>query len=107
MASASAIPATQAAVARVSVPEMANASITNASAARSQVVLMWENIASFLDVQGSVPVLRMASVIWRLESAYVLKDGLETIVARLTAQEHLSVPAMEAAVIPIQEGTML
>ena len=104
MAFASAIPATQGVVARVSAPGMANVSTTSVSAARSQVMLIWENIVSFRDVQGSAPVLKTASVTRILRGAYAPKDGLEMIAVRLTVQENLSVLAMEAAAIPIQEG---
>ena len=106
MESASAIPVTRAAVVRVSAPDMENASITNATAARSQEMLTWGNTVSCPDVQDSAQALITASVTWRLRNVSVLKDGLETIVVHLTAQENQSVLDMEAAAIPTQEGTM-
>ena len=59
---------------------------------------------SFQDVQGSAPVLKTASVTRALRGAYAPKDGLGMIAVHLTVQENLSVLAMGAAVIPIQEG---
>lgn len=104
MASASVILVTQAAVARVSVLDMANVLTTNVIVVRNQVTRIWENTASCQDVQDSVLVQITASVTQRLKSVYAPKDGLVMIVAHLTVQENPSVLAMEAAAILIQEG---
>lgn len=104
MASASAILATRAAVARVSAPDMENVSTINVIATNGQAVLIRENTASCPDAQASVPALITASVIWKLRSVYALKDGPVMIAVRPTVLETPSVLAMEAAATPIQEG---
>ena len=101
-----AIPATQEADARVSAPAMENVSTTNATAVRSQAVLIWGNTASCQGAQGSVQVRITASATRKLRSVYVLRGGQEMTVAHLTVQENQFVPAMEAAVIPTQEGVI-
>lgn len=97
------IPASLVVDARVSVPGLENASITNVTAVKNQVMHIWENIANCRDVQASVPALIMVFVTQILRNAYALKDGLGTIVVHQTAQEHQSVLATEAVAIRIQD----
>ena len=89
--------------ARVNVPGLENALMTNVTAAKSQVLLIWGNTASCRVVQASVPALIMVSATRILRNVYAHKDGPGTIVARQTAQEHQSVLAMEAVAIQIQD----
>ena len=88
--------------ARVSVLGLENASMTNVTAAKSQVLLIWGNTASCRVVRASVPALIMVFVTWILRHVYAHKDGPGTIVTRQTAQEHQPVLVTEAAVIQIQ-----
>ena len=96
------IPASLVVDARVSVLGLENALTTNATAAKNQVVLIWENTVNCRAAQASVPALIMVSVTQMLRNAYAPKDGLGTIVVRQTAQEHQSVLATEAVAIRIQ-----
>lgn len=88
--------------AKVSVPGLENASTTNVTAAKNQVVLIWENTVNCRAAQASVPALIMVSVTQILRNAYAPKDGLGTIVVRQTAQEHQSVLATDVVAIRIQ-----
>lgn len=98
------IPASLVVDAKVSAPDLGNASTTNVNVAKKKEMLIWVNTVSCRDAQASVPVLIMAFVTWTVRNVFVLKVGQETIVVRQIVQGRPSVLAMEAAATRIQDG---